>query len=99
MVSCSLVSDEYTVRVVNGLFKWLEACNGLTLVNSRPLLGFMNLSPSLCCLCCKVGFKGFLLLGSVHSSWSGRFFSASILFVHRYTFYPTQFLYSIDLPS
>ena len=38
MVSCSLVSKEYNVRVVNGFFKWLEACNGLTLVTAHPLL-------------------------------------------------------------
>ena len=34
----SHVSEEYTVKVIDGFFKWLKACNGLTLVTARPLL-------------------------------------------------------------
>ena len=34
----SPVSEEYTVKVIDGLFKWLKACNGLTLVTACPLL-------------------------------------------------------------
>ena len=83
------------MTVVNGFFMWLEPCNGLTLVIARPLLGFVNLSPSLCCLYRKVGLR--VSYFSVQCYRAGLVVSSWLWFsVHRYKFYLTHFLFSFE---